>query len=130
MENTVLYFLTNHQMSISRISTTLTLKSIVALYFPVRGNVLKLHVEMHLPDSIDELHYTFLYYKIRWRLLQNVTVMLLQIVTKVYYKMRQDCYYKMQHFIITKYGKLLQTISVNTTISNIKLLSAYNLNKR
>ena len=56
--------------------------------------------------------------------------MLLQIVTKVYYKMRQDCYYKMQHFIITKYGKLLQTISVNTTISNIKLLSAYNLNKR
>ena len=117
-------------MSISRISTTLTLKSIVALYFPVGGNVLKLHVEMHLPDSIDELHYTFLYYKIRWRLLQNVTVMLLQIVTKVYYKMRQDCYYKMQHFIITKYGKLLQTISVNTTISNIKLLSAYNLNKR
>lgn len=88
MENTVLYFLTNHQMSISHISTTLTLKS-------VGGNVLKLHVEMHLPDSIDELHYTFLYYKIRWRLLQNVTVMLLQIVTKVYCKMRQDCYYKM-----------------------------------
>ena len=107
MENTAFYFLTNHQMSISRISTTLTLKSIVALYFPVGGNVLKLHVEMHLPDSIDELHYTFLYYKIRWRLLQNVTVMLLQIVTKVYYKMRQDCYYKMQHF----YYKIRQVIT-------------------
>ena len=46
--------------------------------FLLRGEVLKLHAKMYLPNITNKLHFAPLYYKRRQRLLQNSRVILLQ----------------------------------------------------